>query len=292
MTFQIRRHQRKFVIRFQSREYNANQLTVSMEAMESHKTISELIAEQDVGSLANVVELLGESKRLSDKVSDIYELLLSLVCHSPDIGVAFDVNQTTATVHCLQALKYNMIMGVTSIFRGHVTDSTNFSRKSIEIAAFLLEICSDVESAKRWIEMGRSGKSTQKYKSRFPAYQLVAKYRIELSSDVIQLYDTFCLFVHPSYGSMHNQITVTTEREHRFLYFEHETESQKASLLIQYFNLLNTHVLLVRALSLFFDKANIGFDGKRWQKAILSCAADIDGDKSRWLEFIKSSIDS
>jgi hypothetical protein len=248
------------------------------------------IAVGDAAAFENVTTLLGNAGLLASLVSETYELFIKLVVNSPDISKRFEASQTTALLHCLQALRYNMVMSTVTLFRGHVTDSTNYSRKSIEISAFLLEICSDPESAKRWLEMGKSSKARKKYTSRFQAHQIVVKHSAVLSTEVVDLYDNYCLFVHPSYASVHHNIEITNQREHQFHYFEHQSEAQQANLVMQYFILLNTHVLLMRALSLYFDKNQIGFPGKQWQQSIMKCATDIDERKKEWKPFLEKAI--
>src|SRR5579872_3661094 len=121
-------------------------LAEKSEGKHDNRTVAEQIALQDPLALTEVTSFIGASRFLSDRVSALYELLLSLVVNCPDVSKVLDVNQTTATLHCLQSLRYEFLMSVITLWRGHVIDSTNYSRKSIEIAAFLLEIWSDVES--------------------------------------------------------------------------------------------------------------------------------------------------
>jgi hypothetical protein len=244
--------------------------------------LPETISQLDVHSFAEVTQYLGSTSKLVDDVSALYELLMKLVVNAPKFAEFFDINQRTAFFHCLQSLRYTLIMSVTTLFRGHVTDSTNYSRRAIEICAFLVEICSDTESAKRWIEMGKSGNARDKYKSRFQAHQVVKKHKDILSEEVDKLYDNFCLFVHPSYFSMHFQISTTGKLEHQFHYFKHESEDQRVNLITQYFILLNAHVCLVKAFARFIDKKDIGFDDKVWQERKTQCIEKVEQEKTAW----------
>ena len=237
---------------------------------------------------AEVADLLGPSRTLADETASLYESLIKLIVNGKNFGTTFDVNQRTAVFHCTQSLRYMLIMSVTTILRGHVTDSTNFSRRSIEIAAFLLEICSNRESAKRWMNMGMSKTSRKKYKNAFQAHQLVVNHVQLLSPAVKDLYDNFCLFVHPSYASMHYQIKVAGS-EHQFHYFEHQSEVQKANLIIQFLMILNTHMRLMHAIRNFFDTKGMGLDSDLWRKDYESLVLKIEDAKKQWDPLIKKS---
>lgn len=246
------------------------------------------IVSGETHAIGEIADFLGPTKHLADGAATLYENLIALVVSASHFGTHFDINQRTAVFHCLQALRYSMVMSVVTILRAHVTDSTSYSRRSIEIAAFLVEICSDTESAKRWIEMGKSNNARKKYKSAFQAHQLVVKHEQILTASVKDLYDNFCLFVHPSYASMHHQIQVSANA-HQFHYFEHQSKPQKANLAIQFFILLNTHVLLMHSLVDFFASKNFGVQAIDWLSAANALAQKTEEAKTQWLSLCKDA---
>jgi hypothetical protein len=237
-------------------------------------------------AVAEVADLLGPTKNLVDDAATLYESLIHLIVNGNSFGTTFDINQRTSVFHCLQSLRYSLVVSVSTMYRGHVTDTSNYSRRSIEVAAFLVEICLSTESAKRWMEMGKSNTARKKYKSSFQAHQLVVNHEQVLTRPVVDLYDNFCLFVHPSYASMHHQIKVAGN-EHQFHYFEHQTEAQKANLIMQLFIILNTHMRLMNVLLSFFVDKNIGIDCEGWLNSHKSLAEKIEEAKKQWLPLVK-----
>ncbi len=244
------------------------------------------IVSGETHAVGEIADFLGPTKVLADDAATLYETLMHVIVNASKFGADFDINQRTAVFHCLQALRYSLIMSAVTICRGHVTDSTSYSRRSIEITAFLIEICSNTESAKKWMEMGKSGTARKKYKAAFQAHQLVANHEQVLTMPVRDLYDNFCLFVHPSYASMHYQIKIDGN-QHQFHYFEHQTNAQKANLIVQFFSVLNTHVLLMHALLRFFVGKDIGVESTDWMSACKQLATKIDEAKKQWLPLCK-----
>jgi hypothetical protein len=262
---------------------NPNDLLYCIESIQ-HLPLEILAGENHAA--AEVSDFFGSTKLLTDNAAALYESITKLIVESSNFGSVFDLNQRTAIFDCLQSLRYSLVMSMTTMLRGHVTDSTNHSRRSVEIAAFLLEICSNTENAKRWLDMGKSKSARKKYKSAFQAHQLVAKHKDILTEKIVDLYDNFCLFVHPSYASMYHQIKIVGN-QHQFHYFEHQTDVQKANMVIQFFILLNTHMRLMDALSKFFESKNLSFVMTKWKEHYEMLVEETEKAKQQWMPLAK-----
>jgi hypothetical protein len=248
---------------------------------------AEQVLSGETFAVSEVLSFLGNTTILIDAVAELYELFLKTVTGEKRFGIDFDENQRPAVFHCIQAMRYSLIMSAVTFYRGHVSDVANYGRRTIELAAFLLEICSDAESAKRWINMGKSKKARGKYKSSFQAYQLVAKYAAVLTQPILESYDNFCFFVHPSYFSLHHQIDVTGG-EHRFQYFEHHTDRGKGHLISQLFITLNVHMRSLSSLMSFFNSRINGCNTTDWQESYKAVVLEIEEAKIQWRPFIQA----
>lgn len=80
----------------------------------------------------SVSEYLGDTKHLVDDLSDLYESIFALIGST---NLQLNDLQSVAFMHCLQALRYELLMGCLTLLRGHVTDSSKDTRRAIEIVA-------------------------------------------------------------------------------------------------------------------------------------------------------------
>jgi len=218
------------------------------------------IMTQERDATREVITYLGETSLLADACSDLYDLLFDLIRKT---DLPLDVHQLPAFMHCLQALRYELIMGTMIMFRGHVTDSARYSRRAIEVAAFAVEIFKDKDSANLWLSMGTSSRAMDRYRSRFPAHKIVEKHESTLGKQIYELYASYCLWVHPSFGSLVNQTSFSSDRGHQFHYFEIGSEHQMNYLAMQFFILLDTHVRILLAIAELVRQFD-GFDYGVW----------------------------
>jgi hypothetical protein len=228
--------------------------------------IIQRIMSQERDAVREVTTYLGETSLLGDACSALYDLLFDLIRKTE---LPLDAHQLPAFMHCLQALRYELILGTMTMLRGHVTDSARYSRRAIEVAAFAIEIFKDDDSANLWLSMGTSGRAMDRYRSRFPAHKIVEKHTSVLGKQVSELYASYCLFVHPSFGSLVNQTRFTSDRGHQFHFFEIGSEHQMNYLAMQFFILLDAHVRILLAM-VELVKPYPGFDYERWRDASLA----------------------
>jgi len=238
------------------------------------------IMSQERDAVKAVTTYLGETSLLGDACSALYDLLFDLISKT---DLPLDADQLPAFMHCLYALRYELIMGTMTMMRGHVTDSARYSRRAIEVAAFAIEIFKDDHSANLWLSMGTSGRAMDRYRSRFPAHKIVEKHIDILGKPVTELYESYCLFVHPSFGSIVNQTSFTRERGHQFHYFEIGSDHQMNYLAMQFFILLDAHIRILHAL-VDLIKPYPGLDLERWREGSVAFNKWSTSLRANWKE--------
>jgi len=229
--------------------------------------------------LISVSDYLGDTKHLVDDVSDLYERIFALIGST---NIQLNELQSVAFMHCLQALRFELLMGCLTLLRGHVTDSSKDTRRAIEIIAFAFEIFGNAESGKRWMEIGVSRGSMKRYLSRFQAWQVVQNHEKQLSKDLVDLYEQYCLYVHPSYGSMVQQASLKEDRRHVFEYFETQNDRQLSYLALSLFRILDTHIRIIKSLRDFLESNSIKVDFITWDQTVSACATKHFNERARW----------
>lgn len=203
------------------------------------------IAKMEAEVLQNVQDTLGELATLPDEIASSYGALaraFSLVWSS------FTNHQVDAFMFLLQSLGHQVKMGALTLMRGHPTDSTSFTRKSIEIVAFCLEILSESDSAKRWLEIGTTKSAMKRYTSRFSAFKMVTEHLKSKDPQLISAYETYCLSVHPGLASVSRQAVRTTE-DYEFDHFEVSSQEHHDALKVQYLLAMTMHVRMIDVLT-------------------------------------------
>lgn len=118
------------------------------------------------------------------------------------------------------------------LMRGHITDSSNFSRRALEICAFIVRMYRDEKAAKRWMEAGKSKKARERYVSAFPAWKLVKEL---LTPELVKMYEDDCLDVHPSFFAVTKRASLDHDRVHRFSYFDLDEDDGHQTFLVMNF---------------------------------------------------------
>ena len=237
------------------------------------------IHDQEQQVFESVSNYLGDLPQLVDDLSDLYELFFSKLSAT---DLRLSELQVVAIFHCLNAIRYELVVGSLALLRGHVTDSTKYTRRAIEAAAFVVEMFKYNESAKRWMEVGVGKKAMEKYRSRFQASKVVENHTTVLTKEVINLYEQYCLFVHPSYASMVQQASLKEDRISTFAYFEVQTERQFNYLALAFFMLTDTHLRILKSLRDLLASAGINFDFVGWDEAMSSYARKGLEQRMKW----------
>lgn len=206
--------------------------------------------------------LLGDSFSLIYDLLRLYDTFIDLALKP--VFALNDSHQIPALLHSLQWMKHEAIAGTMTIVRGHISDSSNFSRRAIELCAFVSKMYADKEAAKRWMEAGTSNKAQERYLSTFPAWKLVKEL---LTPDLIAMYEDDCLTVHPSFFAVAKRASLDEDRTHRFSYFDlEEDDEQQTYFIIEFFNLLLCHgKLMAHLTTVFYPSGN--FDSEKWMQA-------------------------
>lgn len=201
---------------------------------------------------------LGDSFALIDDFLDLHELFLQLA--QKPIFKGGDIHQIPAITHLLQLLRNEGISGSLVLLKGRITDSSSHTRKSIEVCAFITEMFGNPDSAKRWMEAGLSEAAQKRYRSRFPAWQLVSEL---LNKQLTDSYEQHCLCVHPSFFSLAKRAQFQTDGRHTFNVFELEPDGDQTYMVMQFFMLLETHGQILSFLSTVFQKNGL-FNHAKW----------------------------
>jgi hypothetical protein len=220
------------------------------------------LRKREEGVFRGMRELLGETYNTSQELLDLYSVLFdaSLKC----VWKLEDKHQPPALMHSLQWLKNEAIAGILTLMRGHISDASNFGRRSIEICAFIKLMYENKEAAARWMKAGTSKRAQAKYLSAFPAFELVRKH---LTPELVKIYERNCLDVHPSFFAVVKRASLDPDRVHRFSYFDlDETDDKQAYLIISYFNLIACHVKIMEFLTIMFYPSG-HFDKDKWMAA-------------------------
>ena len=185
----------------------------------------------------NLKRVLGSGFPLLQEVLELHSTLGRLA-QRPILQLK-NPNQIAAIFHLLAWMRHEAVAAGLMLLRGHVTDSTNFTRRALEICAFIVLIHSDREAGRRWMEAGASKKARQRYTSAFPAWQVV---RDQLPKELRDMYEIQCLDVHPSFFAIAKRAKFTAEFKHQFAYSDlSETDPHQTFFVMSFLNLCSTH---------------------------------------------------
>jgi hypothetical protein len=211
----------------------------------SEPTLNDLAAiESEV--LANVQGVLGDLASLPDEVNEVYKELGRAFCLTG--GGTLTDYQVIGFMYLLGLMGHQTLMGSLTLMRGHPTDSTNYSRKAIESAAFCLEILADAESAKRWMEAGKSKGAMKNYASRFAAWQVVKNRLKPVEESLSDTYEYYCLSVHPGLAAVSRQ-AILEDGAFQFNHLEVSNQDDHDALKAQFLLGVTNHLKIVAMLA-------------------------------------------
>lgn len=239
------------------------------------------LRDQEEKNFQGLKKVLGESFGLIYDLLDLYDVFFKLAL-KPVVKLD-DANQIPALLHSLQWMKHEAIAGTMTLMRGHITDSSNFSRRALEICAFIVRMYSDKEAAKRWMEAGTSNKARDRYVSAFPAWKLVKEL---LTPELVKMYEDDCLDVHPSFFAVTKRASLDDDRTHRFSYFDlDEADGHQTFLVMSFFNICICHGKIMEFLTTVFYPSG-QFDSETWLTSYLAFVQKFQALRELWRPII------
>lgn len=229
-----------------------------LEVQRDSSEIFDSLRQEEERNFSELKELLGETFTIVYGLLRLYDLFLELSMKS--VLALEDDTQIPALLHLLQWMKNEAIFGTLTIMRGHITDTSNFSRRSLEVTAFIAKIYGDKEAGKRWMEAGKSASARGRYLSAFPAWQLVKEL---LNDELKNLYEEDCMSVHPSfYGAALR--AEFADRAHTFSYFDlSEEDENQTYFVMRFLSFVATHAKAMAFLTQVFYPSGV-FDAEKW----------------------------
>ena len=223
-------------------------------------------------------ELLGDSYNLLPELLRLYEVFIKLAVEP--VFQLETISQPPAILHLLQWLKNEAVAGAITLMRGHIADSSNYSRRALEISAFVLKMYHDADSAASWMASGRSKRAQNKYLAAFPAYKLV---RELLPADLVDMYEDDCLSVHPSFAGVSSRASLDPDMVHRFKFFDlDEADEKQTYFVLKFFQLCICHARIMNALAQTFA-SHESFDSAQWQVACTDYMHRLQEKHSIWM---------
>lgn len=212
-------------------------------------------------------DFMGESMGWLQKILDLYRLLGELLGKTKN---TLDAHQMAALLHCLQACRYNMIMGNLACLRGHPIDHSNYRRKAIEFCAFAIKMMRSPDHATIWMN-AISNRAYDKYEKAFEICATIAESADIMGPGLKKLYSTLSQQVHASPFAIATQIRIDN-RVHILDYFQHQTPEKKNFLAMTFLSAAGSDYQIVKALGEIIKQKTLTFDEKTWSAAL----ADID----------------
>ncbi len=210
---------------------------------------------------------IGEAMGLLQKILDLYRLLGELLGKTRN---TLDAHQMAALLHCLQACRYNMIMGNLACLRGHPIDHSNYRRKAIEFCAFAIKMMRSPDHAAIWMS-AISNRAYDKYEKAFEICATIAESADIMGTRLKKLYGTLSQQVHASPFAIATQVRIEN-RVHILDYFQHQTAEKKNLLAMTLLSAAGGDYQIVKALGEIIKQKTLTFDESTWIAAL----ADVD----------------
>jgi len=222
------------------------------------------LREEEESLYGQTRKLLGESFCLVEDLLNLYDVFLKLSVKP--VAKLDDAERLAPMLHCLQWMKNEAITAVLTMMRGHIADSSNYTRRAIEIAAFVAYMFKNGDAAKRWMAAGASDEARKEYVKSFMAYKIVKQ---ELTPYLIGNYEDYCLDVHPSFFGCVNRASLDEDYVHRFAQFDlSPTDGYQTFFVSNFLRALVCHAKLMEHLTTVFYSSG-HFDAETWTAAYL-----------------------
>jgi hypothetical protein len=221
---------------------------------------------------------LGDSLSLVQDVVDLYQLFVSLIEQSK----IPPKDEVVAPAYFLSGCRYQLVVGVLALLRGHVSDSFHFSRKAIELSAFAARVKKHPHLAMVWLQAWHNPGAYEKYREKFSPGKLFPDDHVLLGK-LYDRYDFASKFVHPSFYSMARHVKVINESAGFHLdfdYFElHDTDPAEPAGTFLW--IIDTHFGIVRVFEEVLGSI-LNANRDLWESRRDSVDAKILMHKNKW----------
>lgn len=218
------------------------------------------------------------------------------------LGAQISVSKTNldwkifhAFISCIHGSHYQLMQATNSLLRGHRTDSTMYTRKALEFAAFGLQILVDASStaseqsqakslAEIWLEAPQSNTAFDKYKTQFAITKAI-KAAASFMDKIEERYDELSKQVHPSFFAVAGQSAVQEIDGKVVLLFDPFEVSDKRRLdLIAFtlFQIIAIHRDTNNAFAQAFTATGSSFDQNSWNHSINLIDQQFSNEKNAW----------
>jgi len=201
------------------------------------------VREYDEENLRRTKLYLGDTVSLLQDLVELYKFLADLIAKS-SLGSRDEI---VCAADFLLACRYQLTLGALSLLRGHLTDSSSFTRKAIEFSAFAVLIKKRPDLGLVWLNAGSNEDSYKKYREKFRTVKLFPKNHALLKVLYLR-YDQCSKQNHPSIFSICQHISVFPVGDKinlQFNYFELKQgdASEPVRTLLW---LVDTHFVIIR----------------------------------------------
>lgn len=255
------------------------------------------IRQMDEGGYFLVANYVASIAGGVDELWDVFQSVLDFLASKVD-SMKLDPYQEKAFFNCLQCVQYELIHSMLTAMRGHISDSTKYSRRAIESAAFACEVFRRPKHAKIFLELcdgetDEEQKANEKeYTDNFKAFQKVEGNRKYLGNDLVARYEEQCLFVHPSYLSLNMQASdkQTVDDDNKvvnlrsFFLTDVREERHFDHLAIHMINQLQLFRTIISAIETLVDKVKQVKFSEDLKKEISEFDAKFMNLKAQWLK--------
>lgn len=173
--------------------------------------------------------ILGNSLQTLDAFKELYQLILENMQSHWEGETAVHI----AVCQFLIACQYNLDQAMLQILRGHLMDSSLFTRKAIEFCAFAARVTKHPHLAATWMEAVKDEASWETYREKFGIKGLFPDDNATLK-ELFSEYDQASKSSHPSVFGIASHVTVkNTEDEFHlaFNYFDTDADGLRTEFL-------------------------------------------------------------
>lgn len=230
--------------------------------------------------------LLGTSFDLLDELLALHDAFFA-AAHKT-IG-ALEPEQIGAILYSLLWMRHEAVAGGLASMRGHIADASVFNRRTLELAAFVVEMFGKPESAKRWAEIGLSVGAQKRYLSRFPAFELVRKH---LTKELQDYYAEDCYDEHPSRFGISHRSGVSEDGNLYLGYFDlSETDGNQVFFVMRFLNMFLRHSKSLEHLTTVFYPKGM-FDSDGWLESYRPFILKFRAERARWQPIIDAHLEA
>ena len=230
-----------------------------------------------------VREYLGSTTNLIEELLALHELLGELLGRSKS---TLDTNQQLALLNCMQACRYQFLMGTLTCLRAHPIDQSSYRRKAIEFCAFAIKIVRSPEHAKLWLEAVNSNGKYDQYESAFKINAIITEACEIFDPRLKKMYGILSQQVHASPFAITSQVRIEYTPDgqpvHTLDYYQHQTDSKKQFLATAFLSGIEYDALIVKAFADVLISVSETFDQTSWNTALQAFQDLLKTEKANW----------